>query len=93
MLLETINYKFWLPFIVAIMSLLISFLQFRRNRSRSRLTEWEVKLERANEELQKCEDNLRLSGREKEELRKEKYALMEHITRLSFKNSNQENNN
>lgn len=82
---EVINWKFWLPVLIACLSLFLSYLQYKKNSSRSLLMNWENQLERATSELEKCEENLRQCGREKDELRREKYALMEHIARISLK--------
>jgi hypothetical protein len=42
----------------------------------------EIKIDRAYNALKECEENLRACGREKDELRREKYALLQQVSNL-----------
>lgn len=79
----TIDWQVWVPIGIAALSLIFSIRQARRSSKRDCVADLEKKVDRALKALDECEDNLKQCGHEKDELRREKYALLERIAGAS----------
>lgn len=79
----TFDWGAWIPIIIAGLSLSLSFLQMKRQSSRDSITQLESKVDRAATALKECEDNLKHFKRENDALRREKFVLLEQISRLT----------
>jgi len=78
-----IDWSVWIPIIIAAISLVISIYQMRKKSEMDSMQEVEKTIDKAHEALKECESNLKQCGREKDELRREKFALLEQIARLT----------
>lgn len=74
-----INWGVWIPISIAAASLALTIYQMRKKSKRADITCLEGKIDRALRALKECEDNLNHCGHEKDELRREKFALLEQI--------------
>lgn len=86
----TLDWTVWVPSLIAAASLAVSVWQMRKSAKRNTIADLEKKIDRACKALDECEDNLQACGREKDELRREKFALLEQIARLAKPNSEHE---
>ena len=82
-LLATVDWQFWVPVAIAAASLLLTFRQMRRSARRDTMSSLESKIDRANAALDDCEERLRQCGHEKDELRREKFALLEQVAKMA----------
>ena len=80
-----IDWSLWIPIVIASVSLAVTIYQIRKKSSRSDIASLEKKIDRARETLKECEDNLNHCGHEKDELRREKFALLEQIAVMARK--------
>ncbi len=78
-----IDWGVWIPIAIAALSLFITFYHMRKRSTRADITSLEKKIDRARETLKECEDNLNHCGHEKDELRREKFALLEQIATMA----------
>ena len=78
-----INWGVWIPILIAGTSLAITLWQMRKKSTRADIASFEKKIDRAHEALKECEDNLSHCGHEKDELRREKFALLEQIASMA----------
>ena len=81
--LATVDWQFWIPVGIAAASLLLTFRQMRRSSKRNCISDLEKKIDRADAALNDCETRLKQCGHEKDELRREKFALLEQIARMA----------
>lgn len=78
-----IDWGVWIPIAIAATSLVLTFYSMRKRSTRADIAELEKKIDRARETLKECEDNLNHCGHEKDELRREKFALLEQIAAIT----------
>jgi len=78
-----IDWGVWLPIALASLSLALTFYHLRKKSTRADIAALEKKIDRARETLKECEDNLSHCGHEKDELRREKFALLEQIATMA----------
>lgn len=78
----TLDFQVWIPILIAAASLVLSFRQMRRANGRDSILELEKKIDRSIQALAECESNLKQCGREKDELRREKFELLQQIATL-----------
>jgi len=74
-----IDWSVWVPIIIAAISLVISIYQMRKKSEVDSMQQVEKTIDKAHKALKECESNLKQCGREKDELRREKFALLEQI--------------
>ena len=79
----TIDWGVWIPITIALLALFMNFLQMRKKNSRDSMHDMEKRIDEANDALKECERNLVQCGREKDELRREKFALLEQIASMA----------
>lgn len=79
----TIDWGVWIPTAIAMMALFLNVVQMRRKSNRDSMDDMERRIDVAKKALAECEANLIQCGREKDELRREKFALLEQIARMS----------
>lgn len=84
-LLATVDWQFWIPVGIAAASLLLTFRQMKRSGKRDTIMDLEKKIDKAMDALEDCEANLKQCGHEKDELRREKFALLEQIASMAAK--------
>lgn len=77
----TIDWSVWIPIIIALMSLLLSVYQFKRRINQDDLHSLEQKIDDAYAALKRCEASLEQCEHEKDELRQEKFVLLEQIAK------------
>ena len=77
------EWQVWVPILIAAFSLIFSFRQMRRTSNRDTLKDMESRIDRAMKALTECESNLKQCGHEKDELRREKFALLEQIASMA----------
>jgi len=89
-ILATVDWQFWIPVGIAAASLILTFRQMRRSAKREVVTDLEKKIERAKHMLEECEKRERDSerqlqqcGHEKDELRREKVALLAQVAKMA----------
>jgi chromosome segregation ATPase len=78
-----IDWGVWIPIALAGLSLAITFYHMRKRSTRADIVSLEKKIDRARDTLKECEDNLSHCGHEKDELRREKFALLEQIATMA----------
>ncbi len=74
-----IDWGVWIPISIAASSIILTLYQMRKKSKRVDIASLEGKIDRAHDALKECEDNLNHCGHEKDELRREKFALLEQI--------------
>jgi cytochrome oxidase assembly protein ShyY1 len=79
----TLDWSTWVPIVIAAASLALTTWQMRRKNNQKDLQIFEQKIDRAIKLLKECEENLKHRGRENDALRREKFALLEQIARLT----------
>jgi len=79
----TLDWSTWIPIVIAALSLALTTWQMRRKSKHQDLAVFEQKIDRAIKLLKECEENLKHRGRENDALRREKFALLEQIARLT----------
>lgn len=79
----TIDWTVWVPIVVSILALVITVRNQKNRASRQIVMDVEQKIEQAHSALKECEENLKVVYREKDELRRDKVALLEQIARLT----------
>ena len=82
-LFASVDWQFWVPVAIAAASLILSFRQMRRSAKRDKIATLESAIDRASTALDECEENLKHCGHEKDELRREKMALLEQVARMA----------
>lgn len=82
-----IDWGVWLPVAIAAISLILTVRQMRKKSGRDGIDSLEKKIDRAHRALNECESNLKQCGHEKDELRREKFALLEQIAGMAKSNS------
>jgi hypothetical protein len=82
-----IDWGVWLPVAIAAVSLILTVRQMRKKSGRDGIDSLEKKIDRAHRALTECESNLKQCGHEKDELRREKFALLEQIAGMAKSNS------
>jgi septal ring factor EnvC (AmiA/AmiB activator) len=87
-----IDWGVWIPVAIAATSLILTFYSMRKRSTRADIAELEKKIDRARETLKECEDNLNHCGHEKDELRREKFALLEQIAAITKPRPPEDNN-
>ncbi len=78
-----IDWSLWVPIGIAAASLCLSLYQMRKKNGKDDLGSLETTIDRAAKALKECESNLVRCGHEKDELRREKFSLLEQIARLT----------
>jgi hypothetical protein len=78
-----IDWSVWIPIGIALASLALTVYQMRKKTGLDNMDSLEKTIDRAHHALKTCEVNLKQCGREKDELRREKFALLEQIARMS----------
>ena len=78
-----IDWGVWIPIAIAVLSLAITFYHMRKRSTRADIASLEKKIDLARDTLKECEDNLNHCGHEKDELRREKFALLEQIATMA----------
>lgn len=78
-----IDWSIWIPIGIAVISLAMTVFQMRKKTGLDSMNSLESTIDRAHRALKECETNLRQCGREKDELRREKFTLLEQIARLT----------
>ena len=81
-LLSSIDWQFWIPVGIAAASLILTIRTSRKANKRQDMLDLEKKVDRAAKALNECESNLKQCGHEKDELRREKFALLEQIASM-----------
>lgn len=81
--LTALDWQFWIPVGIAAASLFLTFRQSRKSAKREVIADLEKKIDGATEALSDCEANLKQCGHEKDELRREKFALLEQIASMA----------
>ena len=82
-----IDWGVWIPITIAAVSLILTVRQMRKKSGRDGIDSLETKIDRAHRALKECESNLKQCGHEKDELRREKFALLEQIATMVKSNS------
>lgn len=82
----TIEWSVWLPIIISGVSLLITVRSMRKRASREKIVDVEQKVDKALKMLKDCEEEVKAIGREKDELRREKFELLERLAKISRAN-------
>jgi len=78
-----IDWSVWIPIGIAVASLVLTVYQMRKRSGRDSMSATEKTIDRAHAALKECERKLERCGHEKDELRREKFALLEQVARLS----------
>jgi len=78
-----IDWSLWVPIAIAAASLCLTLYQMRKKSNKDDLGSLEKTIDRASRALKECETNLTRCGHEKDELRREKFTLLEQIARLT----------
>lgn len=78
-----IEWSVWIPIGIAVASLALTLYQMRNKSGQDDMDSVEKTIDRAHHALKECERNLKQCGREKDEFRREKFALLEQIARLT----------
>jgi len=87
----SIEWSVWVPILISVVSLYLTVRSMQKRANREKAEDVEAKIDKAHTALKECEENLRACGREKDELRRDKLVLLEHIARLTKSNSNSGN--
>jgi TATA-binding protein-associated factor Taf7 len=74
-----IDWSVWVPIAIAMGSLALTVYQMRKKAGRDSIDDVDKKIDRALKALKECEANLKQCGHEKDELRREKFSLLEQI--------------
>lgn len=82
----TIEWSVWLPIIISAISLLITLRSMKKRASREKIVDVEQKVEKALRMLKECEEEVKAIGREKDELRREKFELLERLAKINRAN-------
>jgi hypothetical protein len=78
----TLEWITWMPIVIAAVSLVLTFRNMHRSKNRDSLADLERRIDRANKLASECETKLERCEHEKNELRNEKYVLMQRLTKL-----------
>jgi len=78
-----IDWSVWIPIGIAVVSLALTVYQMRKKTGQDDMDSVERTIDRAHHALKECETNLKHCGREKDELRREKFTLLEQIARMT----------
>ena len=71
--------------IFAALSLVLSIRQMRRKRKRECVNDLEKTIDKSTHTIEKLEDEVRAIGREKDDLRRDKFELLQQIANLTKK--------
>lgn len=82
-----IDWSVWIPIGIAVVSLCLTIYQMRKKTGLDNIDTLEKTIDKAHLALKECETNLKQCGREKDELRREKFTLLEQIARLTRQES------
>lgn len=78
-----VDWSVWIPIGIAVASLALTVYQMRNKSASDDMDDVEKTIDRAHHALKECETNLKQCGREKDELRREKFTLLEQIARMT----------
>lgn len=78
-----IEWSVWIPIGIAVLSLALTAYQMSKKSASDDMESVEKTIDRAHHALKECETNLKRCGHEKDELRREKFTLLEQIARLT----------
>lgn len=78
-----LDWQFWIPVGIAAASLALTWRQSKKSARREVIADLEKKIDSATEALSDCESNLKQCGHEKDELRREKFALLQQIAEMA----------
>jgi len=78
-----IDWSVWIPIGIAVASLALTLYQMSKKTASDDMDSVEKTIDRAHQALEECEANLKQCGHEKDELRREKFALLEQIARMT----------
>ena len=78
-----IDWSVWIPIGIAVASLALTLYQMSKKNASDDMDSVEKTIDRAHHALKECETNLQRCGHEKDELRREKFALLEQIARMT----------
>jgi len=78
-----VDWSLWIPIGIAVASLALTLYQMRKKSGRDSMNSLEQTIDRAHSALKECERKLERCGHEKDELRREKFALLEQIARIT----------
>ena len=79
----TLDWSTWIPIVISAFALILTTWQMRRKNYHQDMADTEKRIDRAIKLLKECEENLKHRGRENDALRREKFALLEQIARLT----------
>ena len=78
-----IDWSVWIPIGIAVASLALTLYQMNKKSGQDDMDSVEKTIDRAHHALKECETNLKQCGHEKDELRREKFTLLEQIARMT----------
>ena len=78
-----VDWSVWIPIGIALASLCLTIWQMRKKAGMDSMDSVEKTIDRAHKSLKECEANLKQCGHEKDELRREKFTLLEQIARIT----------
>ena len=78
-----IDWSVWIPIGIAVASLALTVYQMSKKSESDDMDSVERTIDRAHHALEECETNLKRCGHEKDELRREKFTLLEQIARMT----------
>lgn len=81
-----IDWSVWIPIAIAIASLCLTIYQMRKKSGVDSMDTLEKTIDRAHAALKESERKLIQCGHEKDELRREKFALLEQLARCTRQN-------
>ena len=87
-LLFVIDWNLWATIIASLfaaISLVLSIRQMRRKRKRECVSDLEKTIDKSTHAIEKMEDEIRAIGREKDDLRRDKFELLQQIANLTKK--------
>jgi len=87
-ILFVVDWNLWATVIASIIagiSLVLSIRQIRRKRKRDCVNDLENTIDKSTHAIEKLEEEVRAIGREKDDLRRDKFELLQQIANLTKK--------